>query len=227
MQQMTFQKSMRRRATFRRPFWLERLQNRSQQLRQKIAFQRPMISLLDRELLAISDDIVEERENWIRAFVDYGHAIECPNGQATAFRALDASEGSLFWLVRREGKHHGFHSRAVDAYDAIDEAHAAWQCRRQVRQDWAFVERLMRDALLGRIQFKVRIEDAHSSPLCGMGIDAFLTRMRLEHVREISGRMAAILMWIDPQVGFVLYEAHRRSTREVDRSDTGERVAAQ
>ena len=227
MQQSTLPRSTRSRAAFRRPFWLDLLQNRSQQFRQKLAFQRPMTSLLDRELLAISDDIVEECENWIRAFVDYGHAIQCPNGQATAFKALDASDGAFFWLVRRDGKHHGFHSRAVDPYDAIDEAHAAWQRRRQVRQDWAFVERLMRDALLGRNQFKVRVEDAHSSPLCGMGIDAFLTRMRLEHVREISGRMAAILMWIDPQVGFVLYEAHRRSTREVDRSDKVARVSVE
>ncbi|MEM8631840.1 MAG: hypothetical protein AAGF74_11425 [Pseudomonadota bacterium] len=226
MHQNTFPRSARSSAAFRRPFWLDILQNRSQQLRQKLAFQRPMTSLLDRELLAISDDIVEERENWIRAFVDYGHAIECPSGQATAFKALDASDGSFFWLVRGNGKNQGFHSRAVDPYDAIDEAHTSRQRRRQVRKDWALVERLMRDLLLGRIQIRVRIEDAHNSPLCRMGIDAFLTRMRLGHVREISGRVAAILMWIDPKVGFVLYEAHSRSMREADGSDAFARVAA-
>ena len=227
MQQSTFPRSTRSRAAFRRPFWYELLCRRSQQLRQKLAFQRPMISLLDRELLAISDDIVEERENWIRAFVDYGHAIQCPNGQATAFKALGSSDGSFFWLVRRDGKHHGFHSRAVDPYDAIAEAHAAWQRRRQVRKDWAFVERLMRDVLLGRIQINVRIEDAHNSPLCGMGIEAFLTRMGLGHVREIPGRMAAILMWSDPQGGFVLHEAYSRSMREADGSSAFDSVVAQ
>ena len=227
MQQSTFPRSARSRAAFRRQFWLDLLQNRSQQLRQKLALQRPMTSLLDRELLAISDDIVEERENWIRAFVDYGHAIQCPNGQATALRALDTSDGSLFWLVRRDGKLHGFHSQAVGPYDAIDEAHAAWQRRRQVKKDWAFVERLMRDVLVGRIQINVRIEDAYNSPLCGMGVDAFLTRMRLGHVRQIPGRMAAILMWIDPQVGFVLHEAYSRSMREADGSGALDRVVVQ
>lgn len=193
--------------------------NRSLQLRQKLALQRPSTSLLDRELLVYSGDIVEERENWIRAFVDYGHAIECSRVQATAFRAVDASDGTLFWLVRRVGKVHGFHSGAVDPFDAIEEAQAAWQHRRQIRKDWPFVESLMRDALTGRIHLRVRIEDAHNSPLCGMGINAFMTRIRLGHVREISGRMAAILMWIDPQVGFVLYEAYRREIREANGND--------
>ncbi|MEM9760891.1 MAG: hypothetical protein AAF968_00010 [Pseudomonadota bacterium] len=186
-----------------------------------------MTSLLDRELLAVSDDIVEEREDWIMAFVDYGHAIECPNEPTTAFRALDASDGSLFWLVRRDGKRHGYHSRAADPHEAISEAQAAWQRRAKVKKEWAFVERLKRDALLGRVQIKVRLEDAHNSPLCTMGIEAFLSRMRLGHVREISGRMAAILMWIDPQVGFVLHEAYSRSTRAIDASHADVRVQAE
>ena len=204
---------------FRPSVWFGWQRQSSDALRQKLVSQRTQTSLSDRKLLELSDDVVEEHENWIRALVDYGHAVKHSDFDAVAFRALETRKGSLFWLVRRNGKTHGFHSDAVDPHDAIEEAQAAWQQRRRVRKDWPFVESLMRDVLLGRVKLTVRIEDAYASPLCAMGITAFLTRMRLGHVREISGRMAAVLMWIDPQVGFVLYEAYRREIRQLDGAD--------
>ena len=66
----------------------------------------------------------------------------------------------------------------------------------------------------------MRIEDAFASPLCTMGVAAFMRRMRISQVKEISGRLAAILMWIDPQVGFVIYQADLREKQSAKLSGT-------
>ena len=78
-----------------------------QRLRQKLAMQRPMSSLIDRELAAASDEIVLEREDWVEAFVDYGHAVSFDGGETIAFRAVTLHDGTLFWNVRRDGKTKG------------------------------------------------------------------------------------------------------------------------
>ncbi|MDJ1006699.1 MAG: hypothetical protein QNJ13_02650 [Paracoccaceae bacterium] len=180
------------------------------QLRQKLAMDRQMTSLLDREILTYSDEIVFERENWVGAFVDYGHAVSFDEGRMTSYRAVEAREGRLFWFVRRSDRKLGYHAARHDPLDAAEEADGAWRGRRAVRQDWDFVEGLAKDLIAGRRRFRVHIEDAFNSPLCPMGIEGFLRSVGLRNVKEISGRFAAFLMKIEPQVGFVIHQAYRR-----------------
>ena len=51
----------------------------------------------------------------------------------------------------------------------------------------------------------------------------FMARMGMPNVQKISGRSAALLMKIDPQLGFVIREAHRRHARE-ERAASGAAV---
>ena len=183
-------------------------------LRLKLAMDRQMTSLLDREMASTSDAIVREKEDWVDAFVDYEHVVSFDGGETRAYRAVSVSEGTLFWLVRRTGKTKGYHSDCADPLAAVEQAHEAWRNRKLIRRDWDAVERLARDLLLGRTKLRVRIQDAYSSPLCNMGVSAFMRWMRISGVTEVSGRLAAILMRIEPQVGFVIYQAHLRATQD-------------
>jgi hypothetical protein len=189
-------------------------------LRLKLAMQRQGTSLLDREIAAESDEIVQEREDWVDALVDYGHVISFDKGETRAIRAVALHDGSLFWLVRKSGKARGFHSDRQDPLAAVEQAEAAWQARKHVRRNWDAVQDLARDLLLGRKSLRVRLEDAHESPLCSMGIAAFMRRMCISHITETPGWFAAILMRIDPQVGFVIHQAYQRETQSTELSGT-------
>lgn len=183
-------------------------------LRLKLAMDRQNTSLMDREIGSTSDSIVREREDWVDAFVDYDHVVSFDGGETRAYRAVSVSEGTLFWLVRRDGKTKGYHSDCTDPLAAVEQAQAAWRNRKLIRGNWDAVEQLARDLLLGRKQLRVRIEDVYSSPLCDMGVSAFMRRMRISGVTEAPGWLAAMLMRIEPQVGFVIYQAHVRATQD-------------
>lgn len=183
-------------------------------LRQKLAKDRRMVSLIEREYLTHSPDIVFERENWVSAFVDYGHEVSFDRGRTRVCRAVNVRDGALFWMVRQQGKRLGYHAEGDDPLAAVEQAETAWAGRRAVRQNWAEVEALAADLLTGRRSFRVRVQDAFDSPLCSMGVRGFLASMRMSEDRDVSGRMAAMLMKIESQVGFVIHQAHLRVSAE-------------
>ncbi|SDN75107.1 hypothetical protein SAMN05216196_10212 [Lutimaribacter pacificus] len=191
--------------------------------RELLAKQRQMVSLLDKEILARSDEIAFERENWVDAFIDYGHAVSFDNRQTMAYRGIATRDGTLFWLVRRQDKKHGYHAAATDPLEAVEEAQTAWARRKAVRQDWDRVEQMANALILGRLRFRVTIDDALASPLCTLGIECFLDRHRLRNTRNVSGRFAALLMKIEPQVGFVIHQAHLRTQQDSATDNTSER----
>jgi hypothetical protein len=43
-----------------------------------------------------------------------------------------------------------------------------------------------------------------------MGIEGFLAALKLGRIQSVSGRIAALMMQIEPQVGFVIYQAMQR-----------------
>ncbi|GAB4347187.1 MAG: hypothetical protein Kow0026_00220 [Oricola sp.] len=107
------------------------------------------------------------------------------------------------------------HSLEKDPDGAIKEALAAWRARRAVRSQWHVVEKVTSDLLVGRRRFDVTLEDAHNSPLCTVGIEAFLKRVGMAGRTRISGRAAAILMkLVEPQMGFVIHQAFLRVEAE-------------
>lgn len=170
---------------------------------------RPMTSLIERDLLTITARFRADRSNWVRMWVDPDHAVRSDCGQITALRGI-TWDGKLLWLVHHPDKRHGYHSAHDCPFAAIDEAEQAWRERRRVRQCWPFVEDLARDLRRGRRRMEVRIEDAHASALCTVGIEGFLGRIGLGRVQRVSGRTAGALMLIEPQVGFVILAAFER-----------------
>jgi hypothetical protein len=182
---------------------------RNDELRRRLALMRPMTSLIDREILSRSAAFQFDSANWVRMWLDPGHVVASDCGAATAWRGI-SYDGRLLWLVRHRDKRHGYHSEAACPFDAIAEAEHAWAERRRVRALWPQVEALARDLRRGRKRFEVRLEDAHASALCAVGIESFLRRVGLGRATALPGRAAAMLMRIEPQVGFVILAAYER-----------------
>ncbi len=191
----------------------KRLSHSQEKLIHRLAMMRPMTSLMERDILPVTGDIVEVRENWVRMWVDTGHVVSFDGGRITAFRGI-CDRGQPMWLVRHKNKKHGYHSLHSDPIDAVEEAQAAWDARRGGRARWNEVERCAADLLRGRRRLTVTMDDAHASALCAPGIEAFLRRIGLGRVRRVSGRIAALMMKLEPQVGFVILAAMDRAAAE-------------
>jgi hypothetical protein len=180
-----------------------------QSLFQTLARQRQMTSLIDQEILASGDTFSYDKADWVKLWCDPGHAVTSDCGTITAYRAITI-DGTLLWYVFREGKTRGYHASAQDPIAAIDEASNAWMRRKQIKARWKDIEKIATDLRTGRQSFEVRVSDAHASPLCSLGIDGFMRSVGLGGFSRISGRLAGMLMKVEPQLGFVIYEAWRR-----------------
>lgn len=174
-----------------------------------LAKQRQMTSLLEKEIIAESSDVVFSKEDWVPLYMDLGNMVVSDCGQFTAYRAATL-KGQLIWMVYTSGKEKGYHAMCDDPVDAIERAKETWNHRRAIRQNWCHVEKLQRDLLRGRQRFDVRVEDLKASPLCSLGIEGFRSAVGLGRITRIPGWLAALLMKIEPQMGFVLYEAKCR-----------------
>ena len=170
---------------------------------------RQMTSLIDRQIALASQEVKRETANWVPMWVDWGHTVRSDCGTATAIRAI-SDRGELLWYIRNDSKKHGYHSLHQDPFDAIHEAHGAWHQRKVVRASWSDVNSLARDLVLGRQKLTITLDDAENSALCTLGIKWFRNRFRLGSKTTISGRTAAILMKIEPQLGYVIFEAAQR-----------------
>lgn len=192
------------------------------QLFETLAKERQMLSLIEKEVLAGSGSFVFDNTNWVKLWYDPGYAVASDCGTMTAYRAITA-DGDLLWFVFGDGKKLGFHATETDPVAAMEEAKAAWAHRKAVRTRWDEVEEVSRDLWRGTQKFDVRIEDAHASPLCTQGIEGFMGSVGLGGLTRISGRTAAMMMKIEPQVGFVIFEAWQRHL--ADTPDTGQAEA--
>lgn len=181
-----------------------------QQLQNTLINTRQMVSLIDREIALTSTDIKRETVNWVPMWVDWGHTVRSDCDTATAVRSI-SDRGELLWYVRHDSKKHGYHSLCVDPFDAIEDAMQAWDKRKTVRSIWPEVCALARDLMVGRQRFEITMEDAEQSALCTLGIKWFRDRLHISRKQSLSGRSAAFLMKVEPQVGFVIYEAAQRT----------------
>ncbi|MGR3500812.1 hypothetical protein [Pseudaestuariivita sp.] len=189
-------------------------------VRSTLARERQMMSLIEREILSGTDTLVIHSENWVKMWVDTGNVVTSDCGTMRAERGI-TRDGQLLWLVSREGKAKAYHATAADPFAAFEQAGAALDRRREVRSRWDEVRRLSRRLLLGSVRFDVLIADADASPLCSVGIRAFLRRIGMGGVTRVSGRTAALMMLLEPQVGFVIYEAALRHGALPDARDAG------
>ena len=179
-------------------------------LKTRLVKQRQMMSLMEKEMVIATGELVFDDENWVKMWVDTGHGIISDDGSCVAYRGIDMN-AHLLWLVRRPNYKHGYHAATSCPFDAITEAQVAWAERARVRKRWPMVKQIARDLISGQQSFDVTREDARKSALCGVGIDAFMTRLWMPDKQVISGRIAASLMVIEPQLGFVIYAAYERT----------------
>lgn len=189
----------------------------------RLAMTRPMTSLIERDLLGVTAQMQHDHSDWVRMWIDPDNVVHGDCGTITAWRGI-TWDGELLWLVRHESKMKGYHSRQTCPFSAIEEAQRAWQERRRVRERWPEVKTLARDLFFGRQRLDMRIEDAHASALCTVGVESFLSRIGLGGWQRCSGRTAAILMLIEPQVGFVIFAAHERANSPLRRIPAGRSV---
>ncbi|MEL6642216.1 MAG: hypothetical protein AAFP98_13065 [Pseudomonadota bacterium] len=163
------------------------------------------LSLIEQDF-AIEAQTERETADWVPMWVDLEHAVRSERHQATAYRAI-TDDGLLLWYVRHDRKKKGFHSRASTAVAAFADAARTWQIRREIRRNWDQLQALQSDILMGRKAVKVTVDDAKGGGLCALGIDGFMKRFGIAKRTQISGRLAALLMKVEPQVGFALYHA--------------------
>lgn len=182
-------------------------------LLQLLAGQRQMMSLIEKDILAASGTFEFDKRDWVKLWFDPGNVVTSDCGTVRAYRAITI-EGTLMWYVFTDGKRRGYHAISGDPFAAMEEARTAWQRRRQIKARWGDIEAIARDLRSGRKSFEVRISDAHASPLCTLGIDGFMRSVGLGGFSRVSGRMAGMLMKIEPQLGFVIYEAWLRVQAE-------------
>ncbi|MEP5152688.1 hypothetical protein [Planktotalea sp.] len=174
-----------------------------------LAQQRQMTSLIDKEIISSGGTFEFDKTDWVPLYYDTGYAVRSECGAAMAYRAV-TMDAQLLWLVFTPSKRRGYHATAHDPVQAIADAKAAWARRSMVRQNWQMVEQTARDLRRFQQRFDVRIEDAQTSPLCSLGIEGFLRSIGMGRVERISGWLAGWLMKVEPQMGFVIFEAMQR-----------------
>jgi len=165
-------------------------------LKTRLVKQRQMMSLMEKEMVIATGELIFDDENWVKMWVDTGHGVISDDGSCVAYRGIDL-DAKLLWLVRHPKRSHGYHASAASPIDAIAEAQHAWAERARVRSRWPMVKQIARDLISGKQSFSITREDARRSALCGVG-----------------GRMAASLMVIEPQLGFVIHTAYERVRSE-------------
>lgn len=153
--------------------------------------------------------LIFDRSDWVSVWLDPRQSALSHDGTLVATRAV-TPQGRLLWLVRKSGLRRAYHSRAEDAFAAMQEAETAWRRRREQKGAKDEVRAIVRDLRRFRLRYRVTVEDAYRSPLCDEGVDGFLLSLGITGFRSYPGWLIAWLYALDRQVGFVLYEAHLR-----------------
>lgn len=185
----------------------------SRALIDRLIAERPGLTGLERLAADTERDVIFDRSDWVSAWVDTGHRIDGTADGLTATRAITA-QGRLIWLVRSPGYQRAYHSRAATAGAAMAEAATAWRRRREMRAHRDELRGIVRDLRRGRLRYPISVEDAYASPLCAEGVDGFLRAIGMARFRVFPGWFIAWCFALDRQVGFVIWEAHRRHMAE-------------
>jgi len=174
-----------------------------------LAKRRQLTSLIDKEIIAESADMVFQKTDWVPLYMDRGHVVASGCGRMRAYRSI-TMKGRFLWMVFTPGKERGYHALANDPIEAMEQAQASWEERRAVRHNWDQIERTARDLIWGRQRFDISIDDLDACPLCTLGIEGFRNAIGMGRVTRMSGRTAALLMKVEPQVGFLISAAMAR-----------------
>ncbi|MDO6730107.1 hypothetical protein Q4577_08760 [Marinovum sp. 2_MG-2023] len=169
-------------------------------------------------------DIERHNESWVRMWVDNSFAVDSDCGLMMARRGL-TEDGQIIWLITHVQRPLAFHAVGHDPAMAFDRARDAWSRCDALRLRSADIRALCRDLLMGRVRFDITVEDAAASPLSAVEVRSFMSRMGLSRRRRISGRMAALIALIEPQVGMVIWTAQQRQARRTADAEANDGAA--
>ena len=167
-------------------------------------------NLEDARARSAMPDIVRNTDDWVRVWVDQGNVVQSEYHGARATRAI-TDGGQLIWMVLKEGRRRAYHATAQSVEEAFGQMQLAGARRRRISRQMPALRRLRRDVLLGRVKLRPTLEDARQSGLCDLGVEGFLTRMRLGQRPDYPGYLLALVSLIDRQVAYPLFIAAERT----------------
>lgn len=177
-----------------------------------LASQRPMSPEATEnapKLSKASDGFVFVDRTWVTLWYDTGNVVHSQCGGMTAYRAITTT-GDLLWYVAPEGKGPVYHAQCADPFQAIEHATVALGAQNDLKSRWVFIECLARELRQGTLAFHITAQDVHNSPVAPLALRALMAGATKMGTARISGRSAAILMRVAPNVGFVLHTAWLR-----------------
>lgn len=148
--------------------------------------------------------------DWVTLWYDPAHAVRSHCGGMTAYRAITTT-GDLLWYVAPEGKAPVYHAQCADPFQAIEHATVALGAQSDLNLRWAFIERLARDVRSGVRVLDITLGDVQCSPVAPVGFRGLMACLARLGAHHISARYVAVLMQINPSLGFVLHAAWLRS----------------
>ncbi len=182
-------------------------------LMEKLVAERTQQSAIERFCSNYDADIVFDRADWVSALVDTRNVIRFPTQKVTATRAITL-QGKLIWLIRSVHYARAYHSSEPDATSATKDAVRAWTRRSDMRRYRDDVRAIVSDLRWGRKRFRIHVDDAYASPLCNEGVDGFLRSIGVGRFTDFPGWFIAWCFALDRQVGFVIWEAYKRTQAE-------------
>lgn len=177
---------------------------------QKLAGERKTLSEGEREAIADASAFIFVDRTWVTLWYDPAHAIRSRCGGMTAYRAITTT-GDLLWYVAPEGDAPVYHAQCADPFEAIEHATVALGAQADLNRRWAHIERLARDLRSGAVAFDVTAEDARRVPLRAVLFKTMMAVAGVSGKRAVSGRTAAMMMKVEPSVGFIIHAAWVRS----------------
>ncbi|WP_417524254.1 hypothetical protein [Marinovum sp.] len=186
--------------------------NRTAERRARLAVERKLLFAEYPGLQATPGDIQWQSEAWVKMWVDMSYCVFSEDGAMYARRGI-TDDGQMIWQIRHLQRPLAFHALGHDPEQAFTRASTAWARCDALAERRGEIKALCRDLLLGRERFEVTVEDAAASPLSSVEVRFFMRRMGLSRRRRVSGRLAALMALVEPQVGIVILTAHRRQAR--------------
>lgn len=147
---------------------------------------------------------------WVTLWYDPDHAVQSECGGMTAFRAITAT-GDLLWYVAPAGDAPVYHAHCADPHEAIEHATVALGAQIDLNRRWMHIERLARELRSGALHFDITPQDIARAPVAPFVFHMAIYLTRKLAGRDMSGREAALLMKVQPSVGFVIHAAWLRS----------------
>lgn len=175
-----------------------------------LAGERKHLSGDTRDALARAETFTFVDRTWVTLWYDPDHAVRSDCGGMTAYRAITTT-GDLLWYVAPKGDAPVYHAQCADPHEAIEHATVALGAQIDLNRRWSHIERIARDLRSGALAFDISAQDVARAAVAPITLRAAMACIRKLTGRDMSGRHAAMLMKLQPSVGFVIHAAWLRA----------------